>query len=88
MTADEQQVAWTAINNGAAVVGEDGSDLGKVTAVVADTNKDIFSGLAFRPGLFDTEQFIPADLVDTITPDEVRVRLTPEAARGLDPYEG
>ena len=88
MAADEQQVAWTAIQKGASVIAEDGSDLGKVSVVVADVNKDIFSGIAFRHGLLDSQHFIPADLVDVITTEEVRVKVTPEQAKSLEPYDG
>ena len=88
MADDNQQVAWTAIEKGTAVTSRDGADIGKVSAVVADTQKDIFSGIAFRSGFFDSEQFIPADLIDEITPDRVNVRITEEQARALEPYEG
>lgn len=87
MAEDEHQVAWTAIEKGTAVVTEDGADIGKVSAVVADVNKDIFSGIAFRSGMFDSQQFIPAELIDTITPEEVRVKVTEEQARALEPYD-
>ena len=89
MASDEQQqIAWTAIEKGTTVMSRDGADIGKVSAVVADRQKDIFSGIAFRSGLFDTEQFVPADLIDEITPDQVRVGITEEQAGALEPYEG
>ena len=84
---DEQQVAWTAIEKGTSVIAEDGTDIGKVSAVVADVNKDIFSGIAFRHGLFDSQHFIPADLIDVITSEQVRVRVTQEEAKTLEPYD-
>lgn len=85
MAEEEQQVAWTAIEKGTTVVAADGSEIGKVSDVVADETRDIFSGIAFRHGLFDSQHFIPADLVDVITPDEVRVKLDPDQARELAP---
>ena len=87
MAPEEQQVAWTTIEKGMAVIASDGSEIGKVSSVVADEGRDIFSGIAFRHGLFDSEHFIPGDLVDVITPDEVRVKLGPDEAKDLAPPE-
>ncbi len=85
MAEEEQQVAWTAIAKGTTVVASDGCEIGKVSEIVADRQKDIFSGIAFREGLFDSQHFVPADLVDVITPEHVRVRLRPDEARDLAP---
>ena len=87
MAEEPKQVAWTAIEKGTSVVARDGSELGKISTVIADETKDIFSGIAFRSGLFDQQRFVAADLIDEITPDQVRVRLNPEEAGGLEPYE-
>lgn len=88
-TMDEEptQIAWTAIEKGTTVVARDGSELGKISTVVADETKDIFSGIVLRSGLFDPQRFVPADLIDEITPEQVRVRLNPEEAEKLEPYE-
>lgn len=87
MADSERPIAWTALETGTSVLANDGSEIGKVSTVVADENKDIFSGIAFRHGFFDSEHFIPADLVESITPDEVRIAMTPDEAGKLDPYD-
>ncbi|MDQ4144683.1 MAG: PRC-barrel domain-containing protein [Actinomycetota bacterium] len=86
MADSERQIAWTALEKGASVVANDGSEVGKVSTVVADEAKDIFSGIAFRHGFFDSEHFVQADLIETITSGEVRVRLSPDEAGKLDVY--
>lgn len=87
MTDSEQKIAWTALEKGTRIVASDGEDVGKVSAVVADETKDIFSGIAFRHRLFDSEHFIPADLVESITTEAVYVKLGSEAAKELGHYE-
>ena len=87
MDEEPRQVAWTIIEKGTSVVASDGSELGKISTVVADETKDIFSGVAYRSGLFDPQRFVAADLIEEITPDQVRVRLTPDEAEELEPYE-
>lgn len=73
---------------GTRVVASDGEEIGKVGTVVADEEKDIFSGLSVTAGLFDKERFVPADLVSEMTEDEVRVSLSSSEAEALEPYEG
>jgi uncharacterized protein YrrD len=77
-----------ALQKGTPVLTEDGKEIGKVDAVVADREKDIFSGLSITPGLFDKDRFVPAERVSTMTEGEVRVTLTAEEAERLEPYEG
>jgi sporulation protein YlmC with PRC-barrel domain len=86
MTDSEKPIAWTALSTGTSVFANDGSEIGKVSTVVADENKDIFSGIAVRSGLFDSEQFVPADLIERITADEVHVGLSADEAGKLEPY--
>ncbi|MDQ4096210.1 MAG: PRC-barrel domain-containing protein [Actinomycetota bacterium] len=87
MADSDRPIAWTALEKGTSVLANDGSEIGKVSTVVADENKDIFSGIAFRHGFFDSEHFVPADLIETITPDEVRVALSSDDAGKLERYE-
>jgi hypothetical protein len=58
-----------------------------VSRVVADVQKDIFSGIAFRPGALSTQRFIPADLVHDITTDAVHLTISEKEAGSLDDYE-
>lgn len=73
---------------GTPVVASDGEVIGKVGTVVADEEKDIFSGLSVTAGLFDKERFVPAERISEMTEDEVRVSLSSEEAENLEPYEG
>ena len=85
---DARPIAWLALQEGASVYAADGSEVGKVGRVVADEQKDIFSGLTLRSGLFAQERFVPADAVEEITEAGVRLRLAEADAGGLEPYEG
>ena len=83
--ADEQaQISWLALQKGTRVVASDGSEVGRVSDVVADREKDIFSGIAFRDGLLGTERFAPADAVGEITDDAVHLSLSPDEAGSLE----
>lgn len=65
----------------------DGAQLGKVSHVVADDLKDIFSGIAFTRGLLGEEAFAPAAVVDSITTDGVHLSLShEEAEEKLGPF--
>lgn len=72
---DETQIAWLALEPGAAVYASDGEEIGRVTTVVADRQKDIFSGVRVRLGLFERERFVPADLIDRLTTDGAHLRV-------------
>ncbi|CAN5693395.1 hypothetical protein BH18ACT15_BH18ACT15_11300 [soil metagenome] len=81
-------IAWTALEQGTPIVTADGEEIGRVSTVVADEQKDIFYGVTFRPGALEGERFIPAALVDRLTTD--RVLLTVDGRRAeaeAEPYE-
>lgn len=84
--ANEDPVSWMALEEGAEVRAADGSVVGHVTNVVADMQKDIFSGIAFRSGLLGTQQFAPAEIVRTITAVTVDLAVSPEEAGELEEY--
>ena len=88
MVDDERPIAWLALEEGTEVVSRDGKEIGKISQVVGDVNKDIFSGVAFRPGLLQQPRFAPAHLVDAITTGSVRLSITSEEAERLDNYKG
>ena len=84
-----QPIAWMALDTGTPIVTSDGTELGRVHEVVADRQKDIFSGLTFRDGVLSGERFVPANAIDTITTDEVRLTVSSaEAEQKIEPYEG
>lgn len=84
----DQPISWMTLSKGTRVVGTDGEEIGKVEAVVADEEKDIFSGISITAGLFGKDRFVPADLVTGMTEDEVRISLSSQEAEKLEPYEG
>jgi hypothetical protein len=85
---DNQTISWMALDEGTDVVSADGESLGKVTKVVADVQKDIFSGVVFRPGVLGTQRFAPADVVAEITPEGVHLSISSEEAEKLEEYSG
>lgn len=84
-----QPIAWMALGSGTPIVTADGDELGRVHEVIADRQKDIFSGVTFRDGVLSGERFVPAATIDTITTDEVRLTFSAnEADQKIEPYEG
>jgi uncharacterized protein YrrD len=77
-----------ALRKGHPVTASDGEHVGKVSEVVADQQKDIFSGIAFRHRLLEHERFAPADVIDTITTQSVRLAIPSGQADKLSHYEG
>ena len=59
----------------------DGTELGKVAEVVADEQKDIFSGIAIDPGWFREERFVPADLIERLTREAVYLAISSDQAK-------
>jgi uncharacterized protein YrrD len=78
MSEAETPIAWAALETGTPIYSSDGVELGKLADVVADEQKDIFSGLTLDPGLFKHERFVPAELVADMT--TARVTLTVSSA--------
>lgn len=87
MTEPARPIAWIALEEGTPVLGRGDEAIGKVASVVADEAKDIFSGITFRHGILDSEHFIAADLVDSITTEAVHVNLSADEAGKLDAYK-
>lgn len=83
----DEPIAWTALRPGTPVLASDGEELGKVSSVVADEQKDIFSGVAFRSRMLERQIFAPADVIERITTGGVRLRLDSEQSERLGPYE-
>ncbi len=87
MPARSRRIAWPALKKGTPLVDSDGEEVGRISTVVADETKDIFSGIAFRHGRFEGERFVPADLIEEMTEERVRVRLRAGEVDDLEPYE-
>ena len=84
--ADDTPIAWLALAPGTPILASDGNEIGKVDEVIADRQKDIFSGITFRPGVLDARLFIPADRISSMTDAAVHLDLTAEEATQLEPY--
>ena len=78
-------LSWLVIERGWRVERGDGEKLGTVDEVVADSEADIFSGLAVSTGLLSRPQFVPSERVTTIEAGVVRTDLRGDEE--LEPYE-
>ncbi|CAN5709618.1 hypothetical protein BH24ACT26_BH24ACT26_22020 [soil metagenome] len=88
MSDKETAIAWMALGKGHPITASDGAAVGKLSLVVADQQKDIFSGIVFRHGLLDQERFAPAQVIEGITTESVRLGISAQEAEELEPYEG
>jgi len=80
MSNGEAPISWSALAEGTAVLSSDGHELGKVADVVADEQKDIFSGIVLKPGWLKESRFVPADLIEKITSQAVRLTVSADDA--------
>lgn len=87
MQDEERPIAWRALEQGARVYASDGEQLGRLSHVIADDLKDIFSGVAFQRGMLGDEVFAPAQLIDQIDTDGVHLSVTSDEAESrLEPF--
>jgi hypothetical protein len=81
----EEQIAWTALKTGEAVLTNDGSNIGKVVEVAALAREDIFHGVVFEHAHHHNKHFLaPAADIGLITTESVH--LTVDGAKA-DTYE-
>jgi uncharacterized protein YrrD len=80
-------VSWLLIARGWQVTGRRGRDLGRVEEVVADTQKNIFDGVAVAKGLFGPARYVPAERVTSILEGHVETDLTRDEFESLRAYE-
>jgi hypothetical protein len=81
------QVSWKAIEQGAAVLATDGSEVAKVVEVAGDLTADIFNGLVVSFGTLEGHRYLPAERVVAIWPRRVQVDLAPAETASLPAYE-
>lgn len=84
--ADDRPIAWLALEPGTSIVGADGEEIGKVAEVIADREKDIFSGITFKPGMMDAALFVPAERVGELSHEQVTLTISSAEAEQLEPY--
>ena len=80
------QVAWIAIEEGALVVGADGSEIGTVKEVAGDEDHDIFDGLVVRHSRLQGARYVASERVKGIWPDRIETDLSPQEAESLPEY--
>jgi len=84
-----EPISWMTLGSGTRIATADGTEVGRVHEVIADRQKDIFSGITFRDGLLGGDRFVPADLIGDMTSDEVRLTVgADEAEEKIQPYKG
>ena len=88
MADDDAPISWMTLAKGTDVYSSDDQKVGEVGEVVADRQKDIFSGVTLSGGLFGSPRFVAADLIEGITDSAVRLSISSEEADKLDEYEG
>jgi len=88
MSDQEAQVSWLALEEGIPVYAEGGEEIGKVAEIVADAQKDIFSGIAFKTGLLSHRRYAPAAVIGSLTAKGVHLNVAESEAHELEPYEG
>jgi uncharacterized protein YrrD len=72
-------VSWMVIEAGWPVVDSDGNEIGPVTDVIADEEKDIFSGLMVRVARFRAPRYVAAERVRTIVEGRIELDVTADA---------
>ena len=79
----EEQVAWTAVKTGEAVVTNDGTNIGKIVEVAALANEDIFHGIVFEHAHRRKHYLAPAADIERITTEAAHLTATAQP----DQYE-
>ncbi len=87
MTDDEAPVSWMTLERGTVIHSSDGAEVGSVREVVADRQKDIFSGVTIDSGLLTRNRFAPAAIIEDISTSGVRLSITAAEAGELEDYE-
>jgi uncharacterized protein YrrD len=88
MPDPRKPISWLALEKGTPVVAAGGEEVGKVREVIADEQKDIFSGVTLDTGLLSEPRFVPAEVIEEMTDDVVKLVITAERAEKLEAYEG
>ncbi|MGH3039891.1 MAG: hypothetical protein ACRDLZ_10930 [Gaiellaceae bacterium] len=81
------EVSWKGIEQGAAVLASDGSEVARVVEVAGDRTADIFSGLVVTSGALGADRYLAAERVTAIWPRRVQADLTSAEIASLPPYE-
>jgi hypothetical protein len=80
-------ISWLVLEPGHPVVTSDGKELGTVQEVLGDQTVDIFDGLTVTAGLGARNRYVPAELVESIDTDAVRLGISQDRVAELDDLE-
>jgi hypothetical protein len=83
----EEQIAWTAVKTGEAVVTSDGTNIGKVVEVAALAREDIFHGIVFEHAHSRKHYLAPAADIDRITTDTVHLSVDGATSDRYEEFE-
>lgn len=83
----EEQIAWTAVKTGEAVVTKDGTNIGKVVEVAALASEDIFHGIVFEHAHRRKHYLAPAADIDRITIEAVHLSVDGAKADEYEEFE-
>ena len=85
MADNEQPIAWLALRKGTPVIDSSGAEVGHLSEVIADEQKDIFSGIKWRHGILGSEHYVPADLIGDLTSEAVHLTVSGDEAQQEPP---
>jgi hypothetical protein len=77
-------ISWLVLEPGHRVVTSDGEELGKVEQVLGDRTADIFDGLSVATAVLGKPTYVPAEAIESIDTEAVRLSISPENAAKLD----
>jgi hypothetical protein len=83
----EEQIAWTAVKTGEAVVTSDGTNIGKVVEVAALAREDIFHGIVFEHAHRRKNYLAPAADIERITTDTVHLSVDGATSDRYEEFE-
>jgi hypothetical protein len=83
----EEQIAWTAVKTGEAVVTSDGATIGKVVEVAALASEDIFHGIVFEHAHHRKHYLAPAADIALITTTAIHLSIDAAAADSYKEFE-
>jgi hypothetical protein len=83
----EEQIAWTGVKTGEAVIAKDGTNVGKVVEVAALAREDIFHGIVFEHAHRRKNYLAPAADVERITTEAVYLAVDSEKAAEYEEFQ-
>jgi len=84
---DSDEVSWRVIEPGLPVVASDGTQIGRVTHVLGDPERDIFDGIGFRRHVWTRHRMAAAAMITRITERAVYLGVSAANAEECPAYE-